>query len=200
IPLVVNLMALELIAAPPAPKTQTNVAINPVTIDRNAIQHVIRQLSQPETGLLSYPSILYFMDQEAARYETHKQPFSVLLMEMMIMTRDGLKPLPPQVVREVVDRIVRTKRRGDLAGHFEGNELVMVLPSTDRENSKTAAQRIFQGLIQAPTSAGNLAVFIGCATLPDDSTDLGQLMGGARFAKTKAQQSDSPVFLLGDCS
>ncbi|MBI4533901.1 MAG: DUF4388 domain-containing protein [Candidatus Melainabacteria bacterium] len=206
IPVMFNLLTCDLIsltdrspiAAKPAP-------LEAMGIDRSAIQGVLKNLSRSETGLFTYPTFLYFLEQEYFRYEAFGYPFSVIIFEPR---RHGHSPDSPSeplsitAVRELARRVSSIKRNIDVLGHYETFDYGLLLPNTSLAAAAVCANRLAELVLRTPLTVdlnvGSIALAVGVASIPEDCHDLGMLLAAAIEAKNRAKKGTSPVVLFRD--
>ena len=98
-----------------------------------------------------------------------------------------------EVLVEVAARARRTVRDVDVLGRYGGEEFVVLLPETDRERGKTAAERIRAAIGDKPieTAAGPLTVTVsaGIAEVAPDMNELVDLIDCADQALYEAKNA-----------
>lgn len=192
VPLLVRMIKCGFVKVqnPPADR-----AVRPKAIDRGAIRSVMTALKRPETGLLTYPAFLYFLEQEFLRHYRNNKPMSVVLIQIRASetTSDGThQPLPPVMLGEAVRRISHVKRDVDYLAHYEMFDIAAILPNTKSDGAVKFTERVMQQLTRAPlddklSSTAQLSVCMGIATIPDDCKDLRMLLGSAEAALSRAE-------------
>lgn len=157
---------------------------------------------RPDTGILSWEGLLYFMEYEYYRYEAYSWPLSFILFEVSKRRMDGgfgTEPLPPHVVNTAALRIELVKRPLDALGHFEATEYGLLLPNTRPSQAAFIANRILDALTNTPLAGDvdrrNLILSFGVAGLPSDGEDLLSLIEAARLAKNEAREGTFPIVL-----
>jgi diguanylate cyclase (GGDEF)-like protein len=139
----------------------------------------------------------YFMDRAGAELARRKQEGSGCTL--LILDLDHFKQkndtLGHQggdlILREVSRRISNTLRPTDLVGRYGGEELVVLLPGTKRDQASMVADRIRRA-VAAPLAveAGKdvvQTVSIGLASLPQNGVSLEELIGAADRALYQAK-------------
>jgi len=102
-------------------------------------------LTDPLTGLQNRRSIFELGRVEFARARRMKRAFCCLMLDL-----DHFKhindtyghPAGDQVLREFAHRCKRSVREVDLVGRYGGEELIILLPETDRRSAMQAAERL----------------------------------------------------------
>jgi len=157
---------------------------------------------RPDTGILSWEALLYFMEYEYYRYEAYSWPLSFIMFEMNKRRADmgfGAEVLPANVVNTAALRIELVKRPLDSMGHFESLEYGILLPNTRPSQAAFVANRILDALTNTPLAPDidrrNLLLSFGVAGLPSDGDDLLSLIEAARTAKNEAREGTFPIVL-----
>lgn len=171
--------------------------VKPRAIDGSAIQSVMMSLRSMHTGMFIYPAFLYFLEQEYFRCYRSKTPLSVIVFEMGILTAEGREPLPVSSVVDATLRISQLKRHVDLLAHYDATDYALLLPNTKANGAQIFARRIVKALTDHPLAGQPegtvLSCAFGCASMPEDSTDLAELLGSADAAMMHARESKKPV-------
>ena len=117
----------------------------------------------PLTGLWNHNRIIEILIEEMSRGDRQGQPVSLAMLDL-----DHFKHVNDthghvvgdEVLREIARRLERAIRVYDSVGRFGGEEFMIVLPGTDREEAEQAAERIRVEISRDPvlTSAGTLQV------------------------------------------
>lgn len=202
LPVLYNLVKCNLVAiSNKAAQVQEKLPLEAMGLDRSVIQAGMRSLLRPETELINYPLILHFVEQEFFRFQSSGLPFSLIIFEMAMRTPDGPQPLPIPHIREIAKRINLITRKIDLLAHFETFAFMILLPYTNVNSAAVVANRITQAILSSPVcdlDPQYIAIAMGIAGLPEDCSDIGLLLAGAKEAKKRAQQGSSPIVLLKD--
>ena len=174
----------------------------PVELDRSAVDAIFKTLSNPETGLLTHSSLLFFLVREFNRFQVSKEPFGLILLEMNVLISNSTgqqlpRPLPPRAVRAATEKLFKVTRQLDLVTHYEQLDYAMLLPTTNRQQAAEFAQTVSKALLSQPLlpdmEPKSLIVHMGVACFPEDTSHPGILLAAARDAKQIAQQSGRPV-------
>ena len=149
------------------------------------------------TGLANYTYFSERMDQEFARARRHNIPLSLMVVDM-----DHFKKINDKAGHAVGDALLRylasvlldTTRPMDLAGRCGGDELVMLLPSTDIEGVGALSQRLIEEIKNHDSNdLPDFSISVGCSTFPEISITLAELLAHADealyFAKSKGRGS-----------
>lgn len=149
------------------------------------------------TGLLNHRHLQERLRKELERAARYHHTLSVLMLDV-----DGFKQFNdtfghPQgdVLLQSIAEILRQNVRGaDIVGRYGGEEFLIVLPETARDDAYVLAERIRAAVEAAwfPTGDGyavNKTVSIGVASYPDDATTPDQLVQHADAALYRAKRS-----------
>jgi diguanylate cyclase (GGDEF)-like protein len=141
----------------------------------------------PLTGLFNHRGIHRHLTTEADRVQDRGISLSVIMIDL-----DDFKLLNDtyghaagdRVLTQVSEAISGSLRHTDLAGRVGGDEILLVLPETDKAGAVALAERIRESMEASPfvTSEGlliPLRLSLGVATYPDDARTLPELLGAA---------------------
>jgi len=198
VPCVYNLVVCDLVAVSNTTEQGSKaLPLESTGVDRGLVQSGMKSLYNAETGLLTYPVVLHFLEQEFFRWEHSGAPFTLLVFDMCNRTPYGIEPLPPEALREAVKRIETVKRNVDCLAHFESNSFLLLMPFTRVQAATLVAKRLTE-VLWDPTLGGalessKLALAFGIAGVPEDCQDLGLLIAAAKQATTVSKQIATPV-------
>ncbi|MBS2003357.1 MAG: DUF4388 domain-containing protein [Candidatus Obscuribacterales bacterium] len=168
---------------------------------RAQVQAIHESFIRPETGVYSYPALMYFMEYELNRYEAYNFPLSLIVFEIK-NRRDGSSTsdvLTSQAAGIAAMRIDLVKRPLDIIGHFEAVDYGLLLPNTTGSSAAFVANRILESLTATPLIKGvdrnSLELAFGIACLPADGDDMESLVMSAKAAKAKAKSGQFPIVL-----
>jgi len=201
VPILFNLVSCGLVQVTDQAPTQNRLAgLKSMGVDENQVLGIQKNLVRPETGILSYPAFIYFLDQEFMRYEHFNHPFSLIVFSMGQRRGEGLvESLQMLAVRRAMQRISLVKRQVDMLAHYETFDYAMLCPNTNAAAAAALATRVADVLREAPLSSDmdirGLALAFGVATVPDDGQEIDKLLAAAKKARDKAKQSNQRVVL-----
>jgi diguanylate cyclase (GGDEF)-like protein len=141
------------------------------------------------TGLANRRRLLAVGQEEQRRARRFSHPLAALMLDLdrfkLVNDRHG-HGAGDDVLREVARRIMATVRETDLPARYGGEEFAVLLPETDLETAREAAERIRLAVAETPigTRRGALPVTLsaGVAVMNDDTRDLGALFDAADAA------------------
>ncbi|GAB2790758.1 GGDEF domain-containing protein [Amycolatopsis magusensis] len=125
-----------------------------------------------KTGLLNATSWHSLADRELAKAARHSSPSAVLMIDLDHFKRvnDTYGHLVgDEVLRKVADTIRQQVRRHDLCGRFGGEEFVVFMPDTGRDDAVRIAERLRAAVhaIPADEKMPRVSVSIGVGTYPE---------------------------------
>lgn len=174
-------------------------------IDAAAVRSVMMSLRNRDSGLLTAPAFLYFLEEEFFRSFRNRGSMSLLLVDLR-----QIEPTPQGVRINLVSRqtladaalqIFNCKRQTDGAGHYEAQTIALYLPNTNLSGATTMAKKI-QKVLGARPLAGMegkmLVVMCGIAGIPEDCTNLNSLLASADCALQKANSEGLPIVRYKD--
>jgi len=139
------------------------------------------------TGLPNARYLFLHLEQEIGRSKRNGRPLSVLGLDL-----DGFKPVNDlfghrqgdRVLSELAELFRRQVREYDTVVRHAGDEFIILLPETSREEAEETAKRIKQAMSDYDPHLHHqrhltLGVSIGIATYPHDATDLETLIAVA---------------------
>jgi diguanylate cyclase (GGDEF)-like protein len=95
------------------------------------------------------------------------------------------------VLKEIAQRISRATRTYDIVGRYGGEEFVVILPSCDREQTESSAERIRTEIGSVPfivnDSKISLTVSIGATVAPDCAQTETEILSLADLALYQAK-------------
>jgi diguanylate cyclase (GGDEF)-like protein len=143
-------------------------------------------LTDPLTGLQNRRSLFELGRVEFARATRMNRPFCCLMLDLdhfkQINDTYG-HPAGDQVLREFANRCKFLVREVDLLGRYGGEELLILMPETDRNTAIHVAERLRAGVAATPIKVLDreieVTVSIGVATQDENTTQLETLIARA---------------------
>jgi len=148
------------------------------------------------TGVFSRRYSIDRLYEELERSKKFKYRFSFLMIDI-----DHFKDYNDKfghlvgdaVLKETAETIKENVRQIDLVGRYGGEEFLVILPETDKDQAKFAAERIRQAVQIQPIKAYDedlkVTISIGISTFPDDSQEALALIEKADTALYQAKQT-----------
>ena len=148
------------------------------------------------TGLLNHRSLYEALAKETESSLASGRPMAVLMMDM-----DGFKLFNDtyghqegdRVLRQVARLLERELRANDILGRYGGDEFMVIMPGTDRNDAVSCANRIIEALSKERVQPRDghelpLTASIGLALCPDDSRHKEELIAYADASLLEAKQ------------
>jgi diguanylate cyclase (GGDEF)-like protein len=150
------------------------------------------------TGLLNNRSFREALDQEVARAQRYKHPFSLVFMDLDHFKQfndthghlagDGL-------LKDLAHQLKSNSRSVTVLARYGGEEFIALAPETPKAGGMIYAERLrrhveehfFEGEESQPL--GDVTISIGIATFPEDGTDGDTLIEHADQALYEAKES-----------
>jgi diguanylate cyclase (GGDEF)-like protein len=136
-------------------------------------------LTDPLTGLQNRRSLFELGRVEFARAQRMKRPFCCMMLDLdhFKQVNDQYGHLiGDQVLQEFARRCSRSVRKVDLLGRYGGEELIVLLPETDRKTSFQVAERLLSTISATPIRIFDkeisVTVSIGVAAQDENTGDL----------------------------
>jgi diguanylate cyclase (GGDEF)-like protein len=143
-------------------------------------------LTDPLTGLQNRRSVFELGRVEFARAQRMQRTFCCMMLDLdhfkQINDQYG-HLIGDQVLQEFAKRCKDSVREIDLVGRYGGEELIILMPETDRVTSLQVAERLRDSIACAPIRAFDkeipVTVSIGVACQDENTTDLETLIARA---------------------
>lgn len=199
VPLLFNLVSCGLVSinetSPFGGKAQ---GLTGQDIDRSMIAGVVKALTRAETGIITYPALLFFIEREFAKSIAFGMPLSLIVFESRIFLGGDPtpQPLPIPALKEIASRIDSLKRPFDTLAHYETFDFALLLPGLTAKAARMFGHKVAESLVNVPLMQGQtqrLLIAGGIASTPEDTQDLGRFLAAAREAKNKAKEQRVPL-------
>ncbi|NIS73806.1 MAG: diguanylate cyclase [Deltaproteobacteria bacterium] len=149
------------------------------------------------TGLYNHRIFYEFLMKELRRSNRHGRVFSLLFMDVDFFKRynDTNGHLEgDKLLRSLAEILTKRLRKTDLIARYGGEEFIVLLPETDKDGARVAAEDVrklmedhpFEGRETQPQ--GRVTISIGIASFPDDGSDSESLVKSADEALYRAKQ------------
>ncbi len=188
-PIIFNLLNSKLITISGAHDNAQH--IEQLELDLSLAETAFGALTRPETGIITFPMFIYFLQQEAARYRKTKMPFSLAVFDVVSSDPRAISEL----LSTIADAFQDLKQPYDLLTHFEtlsSNEFALLLPY----KTPAASYLFLDTLIMTLRSQGfftRAGITFGAASFPADARNVHQLVGAASEAKKQAHSKNKPL-------
>jgi len=148
------------------------------------------------TGAFSRAYSLERFKEELERSLRFKLKFSILMADIDHFKKfnDRYGHLVGDVIlKEIVKMIKENLRHVDLVGRYGGEEFLILLPETNKENALVAAERIRRKVQVSPILAYDetirVTLSIGVSSFPDDGQDQRDLLDKADWALYRSKNT-----------
>jgi diguanylate cyclase (GGDEF)-like protein len=143
-------------------------------------------LTDPLTGLHNRRSAFELGRIEFSRARRMKRPFSCMMLDLDHFKRindDFGHQSGDQVLQDFAYRCLQSVREGDLVGRYGGEEVIILLPETDREMALRVAERlgaaVAENLFETIGGEVCVTVSIGVAELDENTPHFEALIARA---------------------
>jgi diguanylate cyclase (GGDEF)-like protein len=159
-----------------------------VSLERARLFQEVQSLAHtdPLTGLQNRRSLFELGRVEFARAKRMKRPFCCMMLDLDYFKKINDEyghPVGDQVLQEFARRCKHSVREADLVGRYGGEELIVLLPETDRPTSMQVAERLRTTIAATPIQVFDkeimVTVSIGVAGEDENTTDLETLIARA---------------------
>jgi GGDEF domain-containing protein len=175
-------------------------------VDLSRGRGLLQSLLANELGIMSYPALLFLLEQEYYKALTSGAPMTIVILKVLgLAKRDGKcvqAHLPKEVVQNTMQGLKRRLRKTDLLAQYENDAFIFLLPETDMAGAKLFAKKVERFLskpeiLPGPGNAG-LKVCFGVASLGSRLKTLPTLLAGAEQALVAALQSKQSLVTYDD--
>ena len=197
VPALYNLLSNNLLRLSDKPALQTKAStLELIDIDLPTVARAYEAILRPETGALSFPLFMHFVQQEQFRFQRTSLPYALIIFELVVVIEGKAHQPNPSIQREILKIVNDTIRRTDLVGHFRTFEFGLVLPNTNTHGAIVIAKKLLAKLLATGVQgapAGSLTAAMGLASLPADAPNLDMLLAASLDAKKIARQTGQPI-------
>lgn len=179
-------------------------AVVAVELNRAAVDAIYHSFTNPETSFISHGAFLFFLLNEANRYQRDPKALSVVRFNLWLeppKPEVTIMPIPNHLVREVGTRIFQRMRRLDWLAHYD-QEFAILLPLTTRVEALAIVKSIIDSIYASPLAPNllskQLGVSFGIASMPEDCSHPGILLAAAEEAKRRAEKSAVSIACFSD--
>ena len=151
-------------------------------------------LTDALTGLSNRRALNELLDRELTNADRYEAPLSFIILDL-----DDLKKINDSLGHAAGDEALKAfaeiaksaGRRGDIIARFGGDEFVMVMAQTDRDQAESAILRLRERFAEA-----NLRCSIGIAMFPGDGRDSAALLNAADAALYQAKSNGKNQYVF----
>jgi diguanylate cyclase (GGDEF)-like protein len=151
----------------------------------------LQALRDPKTALLNMRGLRDAADAELARAERFMRPLAVLVLDIDDMR--GINNTHGHLAGDaaiggVADAIRATTRDFDLCARFGGDEFVLLLPETARDDAEALAERLQERVATEAEPLAHVTISIGIAELAAGTRTFDELLECADAAMYAAKR------------
>jgi len=173
----------------------------PIEFDKNLVNQVHANLADTNTGLMTFPALLFFLFREYARFQKAQSPLSIVSFEIALRIDSAIVPFPQEGIALVAQRLRPVCDPVDITAHVMGGEFATLLCSADGSAAMRFAEILHAALTEEPLSpafsSAQVLLAIGAASIPETCSHPGVLVAAARQAKEMAKGGGKPYMLFG---
>jgi hypothetical protein len=203
IPIVYRFFANGLIDIKP-PLAVNESALDFTEEGKAAVQTLKANFIRQESGILSYPALLYFLQYEYLRYQSYDIPVSLIIFEMSKISNTaigGLDLINKQETAIALHRLNNLKRPLDFLGHFETINYALLLPNTNMNTAVQMAKHIVKILTAQPLvpdlDPSLLKLSFGVGSIPYDCESVEELIVLSKKALLQSKNGDFMIVQAG---
>ena len=159
-----------------------------ISLERARLFQEVQSLAftDPLTGLQNRRSLFELGRIEFSRAQRMNRPFCCMMLDLDLFKKindNHGHPIGDVVLQEFANRCLESVRDVDLVGRYGGEELIILLPETDRDTAVQVAERLCASIAGElfKTSSGEISVTvsIGVATKDENTLQLETLIARA---------------------
>ena len=158
----------------------------------------------PLTGVRTRDALMRRLDEEAARNRRYQQPYAALLLDA-----DHFKSINDafghqrgdQVLAELAQRLRHIHRACDEVFRYGGDEFVVLLPQTAREQAVAFAQRLVNTMRTTPLAGDpplTLTLSVGVAAFPEDGDQPEEVLAAADRRHYQAKRAGRDLWVSAE--
>lgn len=144
------------------------------------------------TGIPNRRALSEMLDRELHTSERYDTPFAFVILDLDDLKKindSGGHSLGDLALKRFAQVLKKNARKGDIIARYAGDEFVLIMAQSDREQTTRGIERIMAALRR-----NGLASSIGVAMFPNDGTDGQTLFFSADEALYQAKQAGKNQF------
>ncbi|MBU6452252.1 MAG: DUF4388 domain-containing protein [Cyanobacteria bacterium REEB67] len=194
LPLVFNLHKCGMIGLPNrAPVTANSAETAQSPLIKEAVHEAFQELLRPDTGLLSYPLFMHFMEVEFQRALRLRLPFSLLIIKVHKEGAGVIEQLSSEDLKLVAERLRLYLEPYDHIGHYEILDIGVLLPHRPSAQARQYASKFIADFDAELAQTGNGVRFVwsvGIGCIPEDGIKLGAMVSKAETERNQAREAN----------
>jgi len=159
---------------------------------KEAVQEAFQELLRPDTGLLSYPLFMHFMEVEFQRALRLRQPFSMIIVSVHKEGSGITEQLSSEDLKLVSEKIRTYLEPYDFVGHYQTLDIGILLPHRPSVQAREYVDKIINDFNRELAQAGNQVQFIwsvGIGCIPEDGIKLSGMVAKAEQERNTAKEN-----------
>jgi len=193
LPLIFNLLqcgTIGLSTKTAAPTTQQDAPQSPLI--KEAVQEAFQELLRPDTGLISYPLFMHFMEVEFQRALRLRQPFSLIIVSVHKEGNGITEQLSSDDLKLVSEKIRTYLEPYDHVGHYQTLDIGILLPHRPSVQAREYIDKIVNDFNRELAQAGNQVQFVwsvGVGCIPEDGIKVSGMVSKAENERNAAKEN-----------
>lgn len=176
---------------------------SPKLIELKLFQQIQASVYRDElTGLYNYRYLSEHLPREIDRNDRHQRSMALIMVDIDDFKRYNDcfgHQAGNMALVEIAEILEDATRSTDMVVRYGGEEFVVVLPSSGKEDARVVAERIRSGVAGHGFARSALTVSLGIAAYPGDAHDPGELIGSADSAMYMAKsRGKNRICISGD--
>lgn len=199
VPALYNMVNCEVVAMHKLDRVEGNGAVvdEHLDIDKATVEKAGSDLVRQESGFMTYPLFLHFLDLECSRSRVTRIPFAVMVLEINHNSDGQLSPLSNTELCELARRIKTVIVDFDIAGHCQSLDFAILLPYRNKIAAEQIAYQIAklasESILDPLNGSANLVMSFGIAGFPDDGDSSEKILSAALGAKRRARKTPEKI-------
>ena len=148
------------------------------------------------TGIPNRRALADMLDRELHTAERYDTPFAFLILDLDDLKKindSGGHSLGDLAIKRFAQVLKKHARKGDIIARYAGDEFVLIMAQSNREQTTSAAERIMSALRR-----NGLAASVGIAMFPEHGTEGQTLFFAADEALYQAKQAGKNTYRFCD--
>ena len=176
---------------------------SPKVIELQLFQQTQASVYRDElTGLYNYRYLSEHLPREMERNDRHQRSLALIMVDIDDFKRYNDcfgHQAGNMALVEIAEILEDATRSTDMVVRYGGEEFVVVLPSSGKEDARVVAERIRSGVAGHSFARSSLTVSLGIAAYPGDARDPGDLITSADSAMYMAKsRGKNRICISGD--
>jgi GGDEF domain-containing protein len=200
LPIAFNILNCQLASASDGNQSTTHSAQgSTIKISQKAVAVAARELLRPDTGMVSFPLFMHFLQLECARFIKQKSIFSIALFDF----KNKTEPASQTALQEMAQCFDSIKDEFQHLGHYGDLGFAILLPLQNAAESKiileSFAAKLAQTKLHGFRKPQDLQLFFGVADAYASDTTVASLLKDADDAKMAAIKQNTILKTIAEC-